>query len=416
MLSNFFTNAVKRYALKNWRLYSFKEEWLTIILLVLLTKIATSVVSVFSGYCYLDNIFYGLFMSENLSKIVTVFALVVIECLNALFLAKFFKFLLRFDNLKWIFPLLLSVGLFALSFIISTNGIAIYTAGKVDLSKNIDSKYITEIEFVNSEFADQKNTILAHIDDIKANPTEWKDGRRCVLSAAQLAEIRQCYDDITELTKNKDLKIKELNTAKLHELHDNKTNTENEANKYYVYVAAIMFVQLVASMALWFFWCKISGEEDPETNKVEAVERGLMQIESTVDNCINTRIDTKLDVLQTIYSKIAAENDKKLTATAEKTTGKQPQKTPKIIGFDSVKNSVTDTEKNADTLGVSDVKLTPVTASVNASTVCVECGKTLTQSQIVRRARFCCASCRVKNYNRTHSDKPIIINDNNLKH
>lgn len=415
LLSNFFTNAVKRYALKNWRLYSFKEEWLTIILLVLLTKIATSVVSVFSGYCYLDNIFYGLFMSENLSKIVTVFALVVIECLNALFLAKFFKFLLRFNNLKWIFPLLLSVGLFALSFIISTNGIAIYTAGKVDLTKNIDSKYITEIEIVNSEFADQKNTILAHIDDIKANPTEWKDGRRCVLSAAQLAEIRQCYDDITELTKNKDLKIKELNTAKLHELHDNKTNTENEANKYYIYVAAIMFVQLVASMALWFFWCKISGEEDPETNKVEAVERGLMQIESTVDNCINTRIDTKLDVLQTIYSKIAAENDKKLTATADKTTEKQPQKTPKIIGFDSVKNSVAGTEKNADTLGVSDVKLTPVTASVNASAVCVECGKTLTQSQIVRRARFCCASCRVKNYNRTH-DKQINISDSNLKH
>lgn len=415
-MTHFLTNAVKRYALKNWRLYSFKEEWFSIIALVLITKLATSVVSVFSGYCYLDNIFFGLFAAENLSKIVTVFALVVIELLNALFLAKFFKFLLRFNNLKWIFPLLLSVGLFALSFIISTNGIALYTAGKVDLTKNIDSKYFTEIQVVNSDYVEQKKTILDHINDIKANPTEWKDGRRCVLSSAQLAEIRSCYDNITELTKNKDLKLKELQTAKAHELHDNKTNTENEANKYYVYVAAIMFIQLVASMALWFFWSKISGEEDPETNKIECVERGLTQIENTVDNCINKRIDTKLDVLQTIYSKIAAENDKAiLTTAATKTTEKTTQKTPKIIGFDSVKNTETEPENNAYTRGVSDVKLTPLTSTLNASAVCAECGKQLTPSQIVRRARFCCASCRVKNYNRTH-DKQINISDSNLKH
>lgn len=416
-MTHFLTNAVKSYALRNYRLYSFKEEWLTIIILVIITKLATSVVSVFSGFCYLDSIFYGLFMSERLSKVVTVVALVLIECLNALFLAKFFKFLLRMNNLKWVFPLILAVGLFSLSFVISTNGIAMYTAGKVDLTKNIDSKYITEIELVNNDYTEQKKTILAHIDDIKANPTQWKDGRRCVLSAEQLAEIRQCYDDITVLTKNKDLKIKELSTAKAHELHDNKTNTENEAGKYYLIVAVIMFVQLVASLALWFFWSKISGEEDPETNKVEAVQRGLTQIENTVDNCINTRIDTKLGLLETIYAKIAAENDKAtLTATSEKTEEKTQEKTPKIIGFERVKNDNTDSENNAITRGVSDVKLTPVTSSLNASAVCVECGKTLTQSQIVRRARFCCASCRVKNYNRTHSDKPIIINDSNLKH
>lgn len=415
-MKKFLTNAVKRYALKNWRLYSFKEEWLTIILLVVITKIATSIVSIFSGYCYLDNIFYGLFMSESLSKTVTVFALIVIECLNALFLAKFFKFLLRMNNLKWIFPLLLSVGLFALSFVISTNGIAIYTAGKVDLTKNIDSKYITEIQVVNADYMEQKNTILAHIDDIKANPSEWKDGRRCVLSAAQLAEIRQCYDDITALTKTKDLKLKELNEAKAHELHDNKTNTEAEANKYYIYVAAIMFVQLVASLALWFFWCKISGEDDPETNKVESVERGLQQIEQTVDNCIDKRIDTKLDVLQTIFSKIAAENDKmSLAATAKKEPEKTPKNTPKIIGFDSVKNATPETENNAYTRGVSPMYKTPQNP-LNDVKICLECGNVLTPSQLARNAKFCCPSCRVKHYNKQHPEKRLTVSDNSLKH
>lgn len=417
-ISNYLSNAVKNYALRNWRLYSFKQEWLTIIILVIVAKIATSIVSVFSGYCYLDNIFFGLFASESLSRVVTVFALVLIELLNALFLAKFFKFLLRMNNLKWVFPLLLSVALFALSFVISTNGIAIYTAGKVDLSKNIAEKYITEIRAVDNDYKEQTAIIQEHINNVKANPSEWKDGKRCVLSTAQLAEIREQYDKITELTNKKESRIKALNEEKAKELQANSANTENEADKYYLYVAVIMFIQLVASLALWFFWCKISAEDDPETNKVEAVSAGLAQIENTVDGCINARVDGKLAVLETIYAKIAAENDKLTIAAKEEKT---PKSNVRIMGFDNVKNDDTATDLNALTRGVSTLKKTPVTSkNVNATpetfAVCEECGKALNQSQIVRRARFCCPSCRVKNYNKTHTGKPVIISENNLKH
>ena len=417
-ISNYLSNAVKNYALRNWRLYSFKQEWLTIIILVIVAKIATSIVSVFSGYCYLDNIFFGLFASESLSRVVTVFALVLIELLNALFLSKFFKFLLRMNNLKWVFPLLLSVALFALSFVISTNGIAIYTAGKVDLSKNIAEKYITEIRAVDNDYKEQTAIIQEHINNVKANPSEWKDGKRCVLSTAQLSEIREQYDKITELTNKKESRIKALNEEKAKELQANSANTENEADKYYLYVAVIMFIQLVASLALWFFWCKISAEDDPETNKVEAVSAGLAQIENTVDGCINARVDGKLAVLKTIYAKIAAENDKLTIAAKEEKT---PKSNFKIAGFNSVKNDDTATDLNALTRGVSTLKNAPVTSkNINAThesfAVCEECGKALNQSQIVRRARFCCPSCRVKNYNKTHTGKPVIISENNLKH
>lgn len=416
-ISQFLCNAVKNYALRNYRLYSFKQEWLTIIILVIVAKLATSVISVFSGFCYLDNIFYGLFANESLSNVLTVFSLVLIELLNALFLAKFFKFLLRMNNLKWVFPLLLAVGLFALSFVISTNGIAIYTAGKVDLSKNISEKYLTEIRAVETDYKQQTAIIQEHIDNVKNNPSEWRDGKRCILSVAQLAEIREQYDKITELTKQKENKIKSLNELKAKEMQSNKASTENEADKYYLYVAVIMFVQLIASLALWFFWCRISAEDDPETNKVEAVTRGLAQIENTVDGCINARVDGKLAVLKTIYAKIAAENDK-LTITAKEE--KTPKSTARIVGFDGVNNEDSETELNAVTRGVSTLKKTSVTSKFNNASpesvaVCAECGKPLTQSQLVRNARFCCASCRVKNYNKTHV-KPIVISDSNLKH
>ena len=416
-ISNYLSNAVKNYALRNWRTYSFKQEWLTVILLVIIAKIATSVISVFSGYCYLDNIFFGLFGAESLSKIVTVFSLVIIELLNALFLAKFFKFLLRMNNLKWVFPLLLSIALFALSFVISTNGIALYTSNKVDLSKNIAEKYITEIRAVETDYNQQTAIIQEHINNVKANPSEWRDGKRCVLSTAQLAEIREQYDKITDLTNKKESRINALNEAKAQELQSNRANAETEADKFYKYVACIMFVQLVASLALWFFWCRISAEDDPETNKIEAVSAGLAQIENTVDGCINARVDGKLAVLKTIYAKIAAENDR-LTITAKE--GKTPKNTARIVGFDGVKNEDSETDLNAVTRGVSTLKKTPVTSKINNASsesvaVCQECGKALTQSQIVRNARFCCPSCRVKNYNKSHV-KPIVISDSNLKH
>ena len=423
-ISNYFINAVKNYAVNNWRLYSFKQEWLSIIILVAITKLITSVISIFSGFYYLDSVFYGLFNSEGLSKFFSCFGLVLIEGLNALFLAKFFKFLLRFNNLKWVFPLVLSAAVFSLSFYISCNGIAIYTADKVDLTKNIESKYFSEIEALKNDTEKQIKVIKEHIDNVKNNPTEWRDGRRCVLSALQLSEIQDCYNKITELTKEQKTQIAKVQELKNVELSENQSNTANESAKFYKYVAVIMIIQFLTSLALWFFWCKISNEDDPETNQVEAVEKGLRKIEDTVDGCISARVDTKLNILQTVYNHIATESDKRKIAAIKK----EPEvKKLKVVGFNAVeesengvKTSENLTPENASTLGVSAVKnvnLTPSNAiNINVK-VCEHCGKPLTDSQVVRRAKFCSASCRVQHYNETHPErKKITLSTNNLKH
>lgn len=422
-ISNYFANAVKNYALKNWRLYSFKQEWLSVIILVLLVKIVTSCISVFSGFYYLDSIFFGLFDSECISKLFSVLALIMLEGLTALFLSKFFKFLLRFNNLKWVFPLLFSFGLFSLSFVISCNGIAIFTAGKVDLTKNIESKYYSEFQSINEDYKSQTLIIKEQIDNIKKNPTDWKDGKRCVLSKIQLDEINKCYDKISELTKHRDDLIKQSENRKKNEIRENTTNTANEAEKFYKYVAAIMFIQLTASFALMFFWSKISGEDDPESNQVEAVEKGLKKIEETVDGCIGARVDTKLNILKTIYTEIATESDRRKVAAVKKQTEIKPLK---VVGFDTfndnenvLKTTQNNTPENATTHGVSAVKsvnLTP-SDSVFPVAVCAECGNALNASQIARKARFCCPSCRVRNYNKMHPEKKnIILKPDNFKH
>jgi endogenous inhibitor of DNA gyrase (YacG/DUF329 family) len=65
---------------------------------------------------------------------------------------------------------------------------------------------------------------------------------------------------------------------------------------------------------------------------------------------------------------------------------------------------------------VKKVNLTPSDAAFSVA-VCAECGNALNASQIARKAKFCCPSCRVRNYNKMHPEKKdIILKDNNFKH
>ena len=418
---NFITNAltdkVKNYAIKNWRCYSFKQEWLSIIILVLTVKVATSAVSVFSGYYYLTDVFRGLFGSETLQKTFAVISLVLIELLNALFLAKAFKFILRLNNFKWIFPLILSVGLFFISFVTSTNGIAIYTADKVDLTANIEEKYKTMVDAVKAETAANIDICKQQIENIKQNPSDWKDGKRCILSAGQLAEINKAYDKISALNKDKDLKISQLTIDKNTELSDNQAVTINTSEKYYTYVSVIMAIQIICSFLLWYFWAKISGEDDTENEQKENIEQSLNRVLNTVDGCIYNRIDTRLNALNTIYNGIAAETRQTTTATTT-----HPKNMPKIVGFNRKNTTTTATPEThektefneGNTVTVSQVHGTPENA-LNSVKTCLCCGNALNDSQIIRHAKYCSPKCRITYYNITHPErKPLSITNAEL--
>lgn len=414
-VTNFLTQRVKDYAIANWRTYSFKQEWLSIIILVLVVKIATSAVSVFSGYYYLIDVFRGLFGNIALQKTFAVLSLVLIELLNALFLAKAFKFILRLNNAKWIFPMCLSAGLFTISFIVSTNGIAIYTSDKVDISNNIAEKYENLIQQVNAETSANIELVKNQIQNIKENPTDWKDGKRCVLSAIQLNEINKCYDKITAYQTYKEQKIRELTHSKTVELADNQAVTINTASRYYVYVSVIMALQIVSSFLLWFFWCKISMEDDTENAERETIETSLNTVLNTVDNCIYKRIDNRIGVLNTIYSGIAAQSTENTPQTENTTENSTEKKTIKITGFNTDTETAPTPQKTpfaeVDTATVPPIHGTPQ----NAVKTCLNCGQQLTAAKLMRGAKYCCDSCRIAAYNKAHPHrKPIIISKNSL--
>lgn len=307
-LQSWLSNQIKDFAVKNWEIYAIKKEWLAVILLLLLTKLATSAVSIFSGYQYLQSFFFGLVNSEAAASWFSIIALGLIEGLAALFLAKFFKFALRMQWLTAVMPLFFAILVFVVSFITSTNGIAIYTAQGVDLSNEINAKYNSLIEARQNGYAAECDNIKDHISSIKNNPEHWSNGQRCVLSPKQNEELAQCYDALNAAKIELTADVKALQDQQKAELADNATHTTNEADKYYNIVAVIMIIQVICSGALWFFWCKISGEDAPDIDAKEGVktiyDKAATLIRNGVDTCINTEFNTITTAFATLDNEL----------------------------------------------------------------------------------------------------------------
>lgn len=311
-INNFLANAVKNFAVSNWEKYCIKQEWLTVIILLLITKVLTSAVSIFSSYHYVENLFFGIVNNETAANVFSTIALLLIEGLAALFLAKFFKFALRMQLLTAAMPLLFAVLVFIVSFIASTNGIAIYAAKGTDLSKEINGKYNTQLESLKAEYEAEAATVKEHINSIKNNPEDWRDGKRCVLSKSQNMQLANCYDRLNELKLEYNNQIKDIKEAQKIELNDNATHTTNEADKYYNIVAVIMAIQVVCSGGLWFFWSKISGEDKPEIDAKEGVkaiyDKAATLIRGGVDTCINTEFNTITTAFTLLNNELALRN------------------------------------------------------------------------------------------------------------
>ena len=412
---NKISNYLKTFAVKNWQKYSFKKEWACVICLLLVLKLATSAVSIFSGFFYLDNFFFSFSDSETASKIFSFITLFIIEGLCTLFLAKFFKFALRVEFKTAALPLVCAVLMFAISFVVSCNGIALFASQSEDLSKLINAKYNSQITELKNENSLNIKQLESYIETIKKNPENWSGGKRCVLSEYQNREVAKTYDLIATYKNDLKKQLQNVESQRNNELAENNKNTTDKSDKYYNIVAFIMLIQVVCSGGLWFFWCKISAQDAPENDYKESVNDIYNQANTLIDNGLNICIEQKFSTITTAFNQLA--NDLRMKEINAATATKLPEKSvQKRAGF-AVETPETETYKNACTGGVSGVENVVLTPSDNVISVkvCEECGNILKPSQIARNARFCCTSCRVKNYNKTH-DKQINLKNENLTH
>lgn len=358
-LTNSLSTALSNFAVKNWKKQMFRDEWLAVILLVLVLKLGTSAVSIFSGWYYLQNFYTDFVSSEFAARCFSVLSLILIEFLNALFLAKFFKFALRVDFKTAVMPLICAALTFSVSFIISTNGIAVYV-----------NESETQTESVKTDFSEQKNAVSRetekniadverYIETIKANPENWSNGKRCILSTEQNREIAAAFNRIEQYKESAAARIEEIAKAESAELSATETEIKATAERYYKIVAIIMLIQISCSALLWFFYSKIAMQDSPTDGYEENITDVLQRTDNLIEDGISNRFAKKIAMIETAFAdlqpqtvtpksepqpmpEVPRETEINIAAKVEQPTAPRKPKTVRITGFQPQNQAVTD--------------------------------------------------------------------------
>lgn len=364
----------------------FRDEWLAVILLVLILKLGTSAVSIFSGWYYLQNFYTDFVSNEIAAKCFSVLSLILIEFLNALFLAKFFKFALRVEFKTAVMPLICAALTFSVSFIISTNGIAVYV-----------NESETQTESVKTDFAEQKNAVSREtgkniadverfIETIKANPENWSNGKRCILSTEQNREIAAAFNRIEQYKESAAARIAEIEKAESAELSATATEIKATAERYYKIVAIIMLIQISCSALLWFFYSKIAMQDSPTDGYEENITDVLQRTDNLIEDGISNRFAKKIAMIETAFAdlqpqtvtpKAAPEVPRETETPAEiniaaKVEQPQPTRKPKtvrIAGFQPENTALPDINAVKESVKGVNLSVNQPLMSVNAVNV-----------------------------------------------
>lgn len=345
---------LSRIARNAYKLHNMRKEWKVFILFVFLAKVLTWSISIFAGYNYFSSLLFPVMQNKLFANITAITILIIVEVLTTIALAKFFKFLFRGTSyLSTIIALVLVVGaLFGLSFVSSTNGLAMRQSQKVDNTDIIIDRFGFQEHAVKNEYKDRLLNINGQIATIKSNPQGWTNGRRSTLIAGQLASIDSLQKRKAELRQEQKTEIVLIDKQKLTEMQKNKKQTTSEADKYYKIIMWVMIIQFIASGTLMFFWKRILNEDDQEvliSEKIKSLK------DTMVGNAYHAAINEFSGISNLITTQLALSNEKYQPEIPIENVPEslpieaEPEKRVQIAGFNNRLKTENKTEnKNTD--------------------------------------------------------------------
>lgn len=252
--------------------HSFSTEWRVFIVLTLIVKAAAMLFSIFAGYFYFYDLLYKVLNSQPAAQTFSIVNLVLIEALTAIAISKFFKFVIR-GTWKTAAPILIIViGLFSISFISSTNGLALRQSGKVDHKELIVNDYEYQTNLIKSQSEHRAKTVKELIRFEQTNPQGWIGSKRAILTRDQLKRIDSYYQDLKTLAEEEKSKLAAITAKHAKASQLNKQIVETESNKFYNIVVVIMLIIFTVNGLLMFFYSKIYKEKAPQLVRAEAIE------------------------------------------------------------------------------------------------------------------------------------------------
>ena len=295
-MKNFISNLnyesiVSKMAIHAFKKHQVLKEWKTIIIALLVAKLLTNTVSMYAGFNMIYSYVYQ-FVSNHIASFVSgLIILLIIEVLTIAFMNKAFKFLLKGDFKTAAFPLVLSILMFAASFHLSTNGLALERSEMVDNTVILADEYKFNQTQTKTEYSEQISYLQERILDIKANPQGWTGGVRSVLLSDQLAMIDSYTNDIKTLHTERKTALNKLEKSNKIELDKNTATMANEAKKYYDVATAIMLGQILFSGLLMHYWSGIYEDKEKDAHTKEIVQTIASNIDSQVFALLMNKIN-----------------------------------------------------------------------------------------------------------------------------
>ncbi len=365
-----FGETVKKIAKNSYKKHSFVKEWQTFIFIAILLKLAAMAFSIFAGFFYFDNLFISLLNSPFWSKFFSVLALLFIEVLTAISLSKFFKFALRLHFKTAVPVFFLSLFFFSISFISSTNGLALRQSSKADNTVLLTAQYNDKVFNINTLHSNQKDQAKEQIVTIKANPQGWANGKRTILLAGQLNQIDKYYSILQSLESVHKSELSKLKTSFNNSILQCERQMLFEGEKYYKIVSFIMALVFLVNGLIMFFYSKVFNENEQELQKIEVIETFSDDIQNQTTGLIEDKINNTFD----LYFSAMQNSFDKLN---------QPiVKQGSAIGFANRNNDIV----------INDKKPLNKTQSLNESINCLNCNKEFKPFNKIQK--YCSTACR----------------------
>ena len=299
MMFNFDILAAK-LSRNNYKAWHFSREWRTAIIVMIALKTLTMIVAMYAGYEFFYTTLLPIVEKPIVASACTVIIMAILEVLTAVFLSKFFKFILRKRFAPVIFSFLASLIFYSISFNAATKGLAMLQSAKVDQTKTIVENYTVQETGLKNDFTDQVKRLEKEIETIKSNPAGWVDGRPTRLTPDQQEQILMYNNAIAEVRQNERDALLKLDASKQSNIKANEVETTFQADRYYKFEAVLMFLQLVANGVLMFFWSRIYYENYEADHKREELAQLNNEVKANIWDIIrNTVRGTSTQVAQT---------------------------------------------------------------------------------------------------------------------
>jgi len=377
---------LKNRAKSIYKKHAFVIEWQTFIAISIILKLATIAFSIFAGFFYFNSLFVAMLNNPFMAKVFSIIALLIIEVLTAISLSKFFKFALRLEFKTAIPILLLSIFFFGISFISSTNGLALRQSEKVDNTEILTAQYNDKILNINLLYDSQKEEIKQQINTIKANPQGWTGGKRNILLEPQLKQIDSYYVSLQKIEENRKAELNQSNASYLNDINLNSLQASNESERFYKITAFIMLLVFIINGLLIFFYSKIYNENEKELQTIEVIQNFSDNIQDKAVNLIENQIQ---DTFALYFSAIQGNFEKtnKPLLSSKQDNSKKIGFTNKqdLISYDTVNNDISIKDK-ISTISVEN-------ASKKEILTCKNCGSEFKPYNVIHA--FCSKECRL---------------------